>query len=88
MNIPIYWNYVGHYPSIDMYEPDKLLPNDKIKLLKWYETVKNDTFDFKKEILKYCSMDVEILMKSFMKFRKLWIQIFNIDVTTRCISLA
>ena len=32
---------------------------------------KNDTFDFQKEMTKYCISDVDILLKACLKFREL-----------------
>jgi hypothetical protein len=38
---------------------------------KWYEKVKNDTFDFNKELTDYCWSDVRLLTEGCLKFRKL-----------------
>ena len=39
----------------------------------------NYVFDFKKEILKYCRSDVDILRRLMMKFREDFIQLEKID---------
>jgi len=44
-----------------------------------YKTTKNKTFNFRKEIYKYCKSDVNIFRSGCMKFRELFIQIATID---------
>ena len=52
---------------------------DREKFEEWYESVRNDTFDFRNEMFEYCKSDVDILKRGCMKFRELFIQIANID---------
>ena len=42
---------------------------------KWYNQHKDDYFDFQKELLYYCHLDVDILMKGCMKFRELFMKV-------------
>ena len=56
-------------------------PDERTKFLKWYEerVRENYVFDFKKEILKYCRSDVDILRRGIMKLREDFIELENID---------
>ncbi len=51
-----------------------MMPKARETFLKWHaeETTKGTEFNFKKEILHYCRLDVEILEKSCIKFRELF----------------
>ena len=60
---------------------------DKTKFLIWHKDQDNKIFNFKEQINIYCMNDCLVLMNSFMKFRKDWIDIYDIDFSTRCISL-
>ena len=54
--------------------------NDKEKFDKWYETTHNKkTFNFEKEMYKYCKSDVDILRRGCTKLGELFMQIANID---------
>jgi len=46
----------------------------------WYETTKDETFEFKQEMYKYCQSDVDILRRGCMMLRELFIQIADIDL--------
>lgn len=54
----------------------------------------NDKFDFQKKLLRYCSLDVDILRKCCLKFIKLFKEITavgdkeGIDPFQRCITIA
>lgn len=43
------------------------------KFLEWYESVKGQPFNFRKEIKEYCVSDVDILRQACLKFRHLLI---------------
>ena len=53
--------------------------NDKEDFDKWYATVKDQTFNFKNEMYKYCKSDVDILKRGCLKLRELFLQISGID---------
>ena len=46
-NIPENQNYVGPMPDIEMYGPKNMYPTECKVFVKWYRSVKNETFDFK-----------------------------------------
>src|SRR4051794_17906912 len=62
--------YKGGYPGIEFYDPDRMNVDERKDFLKWYEEVKNEEFDFQKEMKKYCKADVEVLRQACMKFRE------------------
>jgi hypothetical protein len=41
------------------------------KISKWHKEQKHKIFDLKKELEEYCRSDVDILLKSCLKFREL-----------------
>ena len=48
--------------------------------LDWYEnTSPGYIFDFKKEIVEYCHMDVEILRRACIQFRKIFLEVCETD---------
>ena len=74
-------NYVGPMPSKKHYGYIQMKPDERAKFLTWYNDhmSENYIFDFKKEILKYCRSDVDILRRGIMKLREDFIQLENID---------
>ena len=56
-----------------------LKKNELADFDKWYDTVENNNFDFKKEMSDYCDDDVTLLRKSVLKFRKMVIDFLKID---------
>lgn len=86
-NEPKNWDYVGFYPPLEYYSPNKLKPNDATKLKVWHKQNKHKIFVFKDELEKYCHNDVKIMMTAIMLFRYLWIERYQIDCFTRSITL-
>jgi hypothetical protein len=80
-NKPENFNYIGSYPEKAYYSPEQMNEKKKIEFESWYETVKNNSFDFKKELESYCKSDVDILERGCLKFRELLMEISkkNID---------
>ena len=72
-------NYIGEYPSKEMYGYDELVEKDKKEFDDWYETVKNTQFDFRQEMYKYCKSDVDILRRGCLELRKIFIEVTSID---------
>jgi hypothetical protein len=61
-----------HLPDKKFYGVNYMKSSDREKFIKWYSIHKNDVFDFKKEIIKYCQSDVIILATACIKFRDLF----------------
>src|SRR3989442_1559255 len=78
-NKPENQDYIGKYPSKEHYGYKNMTKKNKEDFDKWYDTVKDETFDFKKEMYKYCKSDVDILRRGCLKLRELFMQISNID---------
>lgn len=72
-------NYVGKYPPKDDYGYNQMSKKKRDDFIEWYNGKKKEVFDMKKEILEYCISDVDILRRCFEKFRKMFIELENID---------
>lgn len=58
-------NHCGLIPEKHFYSPDTMSSEDRDKFLNWHEALisRNDVFDFEKEIVSYCTNNVDILLK-------------------------
>lgn len=79
-------HYTGVYPDKSMYDPGSMNSETRDDFNSWYATVEHTTFDFQREIIKYCSMDVTILRRFCTKLNTLMlidtgIQIFRESLT-------
>ena len=74
-------NYVGIIPDAKYFGCDDFKVKKRNQFLDWwYEKRKNNyVWDNKKELLEYCISDVDILKRSLVIFRKLYISISAID---------
>ena len=72
-------NYVGEYPSKEMYGYNEMIEKDKKEFDDWYKTIKSEQFDFKKEMYKYCKSDVDILRRGCQELRRLFLEVASID---------
>ena len=66
-----------------MYDPDIMSQSRREEFFIWYneQVADNYVFNFRKEMHDYCSSDVDILQRSCMKFRKLFLDITSISPT-------
>ena len=84
-NMPSNYEYGSNewegIPDTKFYDPDGMDPKSRIHFEKWHaEKVKEGYhFNFWHEIELYCRDDVRILRKSVYEFRKLFMEITNID---------
>ncbi|XP_071042671.1 uncharacterized protein [Parasteatoda tepidariorum] len=53
-NVPANQNYIAPMPDMSFYSPDTMSTESRQKFVMWYEDYKDDVFDFKKEMEKYC----------------------------------
>ena len=83
-------NYIGSIPPVTNYLPDTMKPKAREAFLAWHkEQVESEyIFDFKKEIIKYCRSDVDILRKCCMAFREMLREITGIDPFEKCLTIA
>ena len=83
------WSYKGSYPKLCDYGIEYMKPDEARKVELWHQMMIRDEkiFDFKDEIIKYCSNDVEILIKSIMIFKKTFKEITGMDPLTNVFTL-
>ena len=80
-NVKENWDYIGDMPHIKYFHHDEMKIGDRNDFIKWYEDkVKNNyVWNQQKEMKEYCISDVDILRKCCIKFRKLFIEVAEID---------
>lgn len=66
-------------PDMKYYGPDEMKTPERDTFLTWYNENKNTEFDFNKNLVSYCELDVNILSTACMMFRELIMEKFNID---------
>ena len=75
-------NYVGPYPELKYYGYDFMSTGERKKLAEWHATKRDETFNFREEMLQYCRSDVDILRQGCLEFRNLMIDVTTIKKTT------
>ena len=73
---------------VEMYNADRMKPEKRERFLKWYEEHKNNTFNFRDEMEKYCKSDVDILRRGCGEFRKAFLDSDDIDPFLEATTLA
>ena len=83
-------NYVGPIPCQNDYGVNSMKPAEREAFMAWHqEQVENNyVFDFRKEIIKYCRSDVDILAKCCMLYREMFKDITDIDPFDKSITIA
>lgn len=81
-------DYIGTLPAIEYYSPDSMHVDERQKLLEWYDYHKNDNFIMKKELIEYCTSDVNILTLACLKFRQNFLSECNVCPFTEAITIA
>ena len=71
-----------------MYSPDSMTVAERETFLSGTIALVNYIFYFKKELIKYCIQDVNILRESCLKFRQLIIEQVDIDLFADCCTIA
>ena len=76
-------DYVGPIPCQDDYGVNFMKPAEREAFMIWHqEQVENNyVFDFRKEIIKYCRSDVDILAKCCLLYREMFKEETAIDET-------
>lgn len=77
-NKPENYEYKGKIPDLEYFAPRSMKPEKREALMKWHKD-QNSVWVFKDEFLKYCNMDVEILWKSMVEFRRIFLVLLGID---------
>ena len=81
-NSPEQWDKIVDFPEIIDYFYDNLKTKDKKKFAEWYAEEKlrcSGKFNFREQIVKYCSNDVTVLRKCALKFREDFIALTGMD---------
>lgn len=73
--------YIGKYRAEEYYGYKEMNSTSKIDFDNWYETVKDKTFNFKKEIFYYCLLNVLILAKGCSIYRNTFL-----GITKNCLD--
>lgn len=71
------FGYKGPMPDPEKYGANKMMPKARAEFLKWHseQVEKGHEFDFDKELLEYCRLDVKILQQACVKFRELFMKL-------------
>ena len=87
-------NYIGTIPDEKDFGVDNMTTEKYEKHFKpWYDSVKNDIYNFKENLIEYCKSDVDVLVQATLKFRSLFKNKFDIDpfrystLASLCMSL-
>ena len=80
-NSPENQNYIGEIPAIEYYGCDTMKPKDRDTFSKWHAERVNENyiFNLQKELLEYCTLDVDLLRQGCLKLREQFLEIENID---------
>ena len=83
-------NYVGPIPCQNDYGVNFKKPEERKAFIAWHqEQVENNyLFDFRKEIIKYCRSDVDILRKCCLLFREMFRKETDIDPFDKALTIA
>ena len=83
-------DYIGPIPDVSEYSPKTMKPEAREAFLAWHkeQVESNYIFDFKKEIVKYCRSDVDILRQCCMEFREMLRNETDIDPFEKCLTIA
>ena len=77
LNTPENRNLKCSWPPLSMYDMSKMGDNERKEFIKWHAVQQGRILDLRKELIKYCRCDVQILRLACMKFRRLFM-----DITT------
>lgn len=89
-NLPENQNYVGPIPPADNFSPETMRPEERVKFLQWYDekVAENYEFDFQREIIFYCQLDVKILRLASLLYRKTFLHCGNTCPFLECSTIA
>ena len=83
-------DYVGPIPCQNDYGVNFMKPAERKAFIAWHqEQVENNyVFDFRKEIIKYCRSDVDIMAKCCLLYRELFRKETDIDPFDKALTIA
>ena len=81
-------DYKGGWPGKHHFGYDYMTEKEKKEFDGWYaQETKKGCFDFKTEIRKYCTNDVEVLAEAVLRFKKMFQRVTGCD-PYQCITIA
>ena len=83
-------NYVGPIPCQNEYGVNFMKPKEREAFIAWHnEQVENNyLYDFRKEIIKYCRSDVDIMRKCCLLYREMFRKETDIDPFNKSLTIA
>ena len=75
---------------MEMFAPDLMSSKDRDSFIRWYNerAQSGEEFNLKREMVSYCSDDVEILRQSSRIFRNMYLHEFDVDPFVDCSTIA
>ena len=83
-------DYVGPYPPMEEYHPERMNTKRRKEFLSWYKD-KMDSgaiFEFQKELSAYLKSDVFVLKHALETFQEEMIALTGVDPLTECVTIA
>ena len=83
-------NYVGPIPCQNDYGVNFKKPAERDAFMAWHDeqVANNYVFDFRKEIIKYCRSDVDIMRKCCLLYREMFRKETDIDLFNKSLTIA
>ena len=83
-------NYIGPIPCQNDYGVNFMKPKERETFIAWHkEQVQNNyLYDFRKEIVKYCRSDVDIMRKCCLLYREMFRNETDIDPFNKALTIA
>ena len=83
-------NYVGPIPCQNDYGVNFMKPGERDAFIAWHDeqVANNYRYDFRKEIIKYCRSDVDILRKCCLLYREMFRKETGIDPFNKALTIA
>ena len=78
MNTKEYQDYCGTFPTLAMYNVNAMPVKERETFIEWHKKQSGKVFNFQKELLSYCKLDVTILRLACLKFRDIITEITTI----------
>ena len=87
-NTPENLDYVGSIPDTSYYGFDEISAGERAESLDWYDTQRSMLFDNRRVLETYCQDDVAVLRQACRVFRREFLQVGNIDVFQKSVTIA
>ena len=81
-------NYVGPLPAPEFYGLEMMTNDEQEKFFEWYNEHSQDIFDMKRDMIKYCKMDVKILWLACARFREIFLKVVSVCPFSEAVTLA